>query len=146
MYGGNLLTINGVHATIPDAGVSLAATGLTVGTLYYIYATQSGGVVNALEASTTAYAISTTAGSQGLMIKSGDATRRLVGMVWPITGPAFADNQKQRFVRSWLNRRRIYLKGSIFNGSTTSTSVVEITTTARVEFLLFADETLDLSQ
>jgi hypothetical protein len=35
---GNLLTVNGQACAVPDAGVSLAATGLTVGTLYYIYA------------------------------------------------------------------------------------------------------------
>jgi hypothetical protein len=138
---GSLLTINGVNAKIPNAGVTLAATGLTVGTLYYIYATQSSGIVNALEASTTAYAISTTAGSEGLAIKTGDATRRLVGMVRPIAGPAFSDTSNQRFVRSWLNRKSVALVGTGFSGTTTSTVPVEISTTARLEFLAFSDET-----
>lgn len=146
-FYGNILTINGVNAVIPDVGVTLAPTGLTVGTLYYIYATQSGGTINALEASTTAYAISTTAGSQGLMVKTGDVTRRLVGSVRPIAGPAFSDLPAQRFVRSWLNRKQIHVRGAAFNGSTTAVgagSAVEISATARVEFLIFADEAVDL--
>lgn len=143
---GNLLTVDGVNAIIPDAGVTLAATGLTVGTLYYIYATQSAGTVNALEASTTIPVVSTTAGTKGLKVKNGDVTRRLVGMVRPIAGPAFSDLAAQRFVRSWLNRDRLMLSGPVFSGSTTSTSYVEITTTARLEFLIWSDETLDLNQ
>lgn len=143
---GNVLTIGGINATIPDAGVTLAATGLTVGTLYYIYAVQTSGVVTSLEASTTVPVISTTTGSNGVKIKTGDATRRLVGMIRPITGPAFSDLPAQRFVRSWLNRDRLSIVGGTFTGSTTSTSYVEITTAARAEFLIWGDEILDLNQ
>jgi hypothetical protein len=146
-WNGNLLGIGGVNAVIPDAGVSLSPTGLTVSTLYYIYAVQTAGVVTALEASTTAYAISVTAGSNGQMVKTGDPTRRLVGMVRPIAGPAFSDLPAQRFVRSWLNRKRVQLRGAT-TGAFANGSVnvaVEINTAARVEFLLFADETADIS-
>jgi hypothetical protein len=62
---GNKLIVNGVVCTVPDAGVTLAPTGLTAGTTYFIYATASGGVVNALEASVTAHATSTTACDSG---------------------------------------------------------------------------------
>ena len=41
-----------------------------------------------------------------LQIKAGDASRTLVGMARPIAGPAWQDTAKQRFVRSWFNRRR----------------------------------------
>jgi hypothetical protein len=147
-WNGNLLGIGGVNAVIPDAGVSLSPTGLTVSTLYYIYAVQAAGVVSALEASTTAYAVSVTAGSNGQMVKTGDPTRRLVGMVRPIAGPAFSDLPAQRFVRSWLNRKRVPLQGAPMPGTgntNASTSRVETNPAVRVEFLIFADETADLS-
>ena len=140
---GNVLTIGGVNATIPDVGVTLAPTGLTVGTLYYIYAVQTNGVVTSLEASTTAYAV-----VQGLLIKTGDPTRRFVGMVRPIAGPAFSDLPAQRFVRSWLNRRRVMLQGAAMpaTGNTNASTVrVETNSAVRVEFLLFGDESADLS-
>ena len=70
-YNGNLLTINGANCTVPDAGVSLAPTGLTAGTTYFIYALASAGAVSSLEAVTTAHATSTTAGNKGVEIKSG---------------------------------------------------------------------------
>ena len=142
-FRGNLLTIAGVLCTVPDAGVSLAPTGLTAGTLYYIYATQSAGAVNALEASTTAYAIDTTAGNKGVAVKTGDNTRTLVGMVRPITGPAFADSLSQRFVRSWFNRVKPNMVGSFSaNRTTTSTTFAELNSEIRTEFLIWADETL----
>lgn len=142
-FRGNLLTIAGVACTVPDAGVSLAPTGLTAGTLYYIYATQSGGAVNALEASTTAYVVDTTAGNKGVAIKTGDNTRTLVGMVRPIAGPAFADTLAQRFVRSWFNRLKPNMVASFSaNRTTTSTAFVELNTEIRTEFLVWADETI----
>lgn len=138
---GNLLTVGGVQCTVPDAGVSLAATGLTPGTLYYIYATQSGGVVNALEASTTGYVVSTTAGNKGVSIKNGDDARTLVGMARPITGPAWQDTATQRFVRSRFNDPGIVGKTSNVSvlslGNATN---VEISTSLRVEFLSWSGE------
>jgi hypothetical protein len=86
---GNLLTVNGVNVTVPSGGVTLAPSGLTPGTSYYIYATASGGVVNALVASTTAHATDATTGVE---VMSGDSTKTLVGQVRPIAGPAFADS------------------------------------------------------
>lgn len=101
-YNGNRLAFPSAStdATVPNGGVSLAPTSLTPGTLYYIYATQSGGVVDALEASTTTPAADSTT---GIMIKSTDSARVLVGMAEPISGPAWADSATQRLVRSWFN-------------------------------------------
>jgi hypothetical protein len=106
-FNGNGLTINGVVCKIPAAGITLAPTALSVGTTYYIYATASGTAVNALEASTTTHATDSTTGVE---IKSGDATRTLVGMARIITGPAWSDTTAQRFVVSWFNRRPISLQ------------------------------------
>jgi hypothetical protein len=135
---GNRLIVNGVPCVVPDAGVTLAPTGLTAGTLYFIYATASGGIVNALEASTTGHA--TQAGT-GVEIKSGDATRTLVGMARPITGPAWQDAAQQRFVVSYFNRRNIGLVGNFSTGrTTTATTFAEINSEIRCEALVWGDE------
>lgn len=96
---GNKLMIDGVQYAIPSAGVSLAPTGLLATTLYYIYA-YMGGATMTLEASTTTH---TTGTATGVEIKSGDATRTLVGMAYVKTAATFADSATQRFVRSWFN-------------------------------------------
>jgi hypothetical protein len=140
-YNGNLLRINGVDCTIPAAGVSLAATSLTPGTVYFIYALATSGVVTSLEASTTTHATSSTSGNIGTEIKSGDDTRTLVGMASPVTGPAWVDSTTQRFVLSWFNRRARKLVGAFTtNRTTSSASAVEINSEIRVNFLVWADD------
>ncbi|QAZ46754.1 hypothetical protein [Mesorhizobium sp. Pch-S] len=136
--GGNYLYVNGMLCTVPSGGVSLAATGLTPSTLYYIYATQSGGVVNALVASTTGHVT----GLNGVEVMSGDATRTLVGMARPVTGPAWVDSLGQRFVRSWFNRPKSKRGAATYSAdrSTTSATFVELNTEIRNEFLIWADE------
>ena len=139
-FNGVGLTINGVAYAIPSAGVSLAPTSLSVGTTYNIYAYMNAGTMT-LEASTTARATDSTTGIQ---IKSGDATRTLVGKARIITGPAWADTDEQRFVISWFNQipRRIYnVSGSL--QSTTSTTPVPIS--ALMEFLSWGDSHVSAS-
>ncbi|MBB4259716.1 MULTISPECIES: hypothetical protein [unclassified Bradyrhizobium] len=144
-FNGNAIRINGQVCTVPNAGVSLAPTGLTPGTSYFIYATQSGGVVNALEASTTAHATSTTSGNEGTEIKSGDDARSLVGMARVVTGPAWADSATQRFVISWFNRDRRSLAGALDGTSTeTSTGSYVEKAVSKVEYLCWAGELLQL--
>ncbi|MDN8617881.1 hypothetical protein [Variovorax ginsengisoli] len=141
-YNGQWLRINDVAYSIPSAGVSLAATSLTPGTLYYIYAWMNGATMT-LEASVTGHSTDSTTGVE---IKTGDVTRSLVGMARVITGPAWSDLVNQRFVVSWFNRRpiqcRVALGGS---GGTTSASAVEFSTALRLEVLTWADAVLDFS-
>jgi len=138
-YNGLWLTINDVVCMIPSGGVSLVASGLSVGTLYYIYAYMSGATMT-LEASTTAHATDSTTGVE---IKSGDATRTLVGMARPITGPAFADTDTQRFVISWFNRRprRILLAAgsAVVNGNTTPVALL-----GNMEYLAWGDSSVEV--
>lgn len=136
-FNGNKLTINGSTQSVPSAGVSLAPTGLTVSTLYYVYAYMSGATMT-LEASTTGHS---TDANTGMEIKTGDATRTLVGMVRPITGPAFADSLTQMFVLSWFNQ--VEKSGYSFftaSRSTTSPTYVELSTEIRVEFLSWGSD------
>ncbi len=139
---GNLLTVNGANATIPTGGISLAPAGLAINTTFYIYAVASAGTVSALEASTTGWMVHT----DGTAIKSGDATRALVGMARTVAGPAWADSGKQRFVASWFNRISRAASGfATADRSTTSNAYVEVSTDFRVEFLSWADQIVTIA-
>lgn len=136
--GGKYITINGVNEIIPSGGVDLSPSGSSAGTTYNIYAYMSSGTMT-LEYSTTAHATDSTTGVE---IKSGDATRTLVGMARAVTGPAWADTVTQRFVISWANRKT---KGitNVFTANrtrATGSGVGEINTEIRCEFLTWADE------
>jgi hypothetical protein len=133
---GRLLWIGTKAEVIPATPPSLAPTGLTVSTLYYVYAYMNSGVM-ALEASITG---PTTDTSYGHRVKTGDTSRSLVGMVYPVTGPAFADTPAQRLVVSWFNRVPTY-GAARFSAirTTTSTTYVELNAEIRVQFLAWAD-------
>lgn len=133
-YNGQWLRINDVAYSIPAAGVSLSASGLTPSTIYNIYAYMSGATMT-LEASTTAHTADSTTGVE---IKSGDATRTLVGKAQVITGPAWVDTDSQRYVISWFNRRplRIY---NIAAGGAATTSATPVGIIAQANFLAWGD-------
>lgn len=82
LYFGSYLHAN-IHipgssdlVAIPQAGASLACSALTAGTVYFIYAFDSSGLV--LEASTTIPIY-----SSGLRVKTGEITKRLVAVICP---------------------------------------------------------------
>lgn len=132
---GNTVDINGTiyqYTTMP----TLAATDLTPDTDYYIYLYDNSGTAT-LEASATGYTVDTT----GRANKTGDATRRLMGMARVITGPAWADSENQRFVLSRDNRRNITATGA-FSGTTSSATLAETTNVERSEFLAWADSSV----
>lgn len=136
-YNGNFLTINGTIQTVPSGGVTLSNAGLTLSTLYYVYAFMSASVMT-LEASTTAYAVST---ADGTYIKTADATRALVGMVYVNGTTQFDDSLGKRNVASWFNRRIRNITGASTGGANTNSAVVvEIATAARVEACVWADD------
>jgi hypothetical protein len=138
-FNGNFLTINAKHYSIPSAGVTLAPSGLTPATLYYIYAYMNSGTMT-LESSTTAYATDSTTGVQ---IKTGDVTRTLVGMARPETGPVFTDTLAKRFVRSWYNDPGVSLQNNFTANRATSsphTDPQEVNSEIRCQFLLWAGE------
>ncbi|MHC2666588.1 hypothetical protein ACMA5K_24115 [Bradyrhizobium diazoefficiens] len=144
-FNGNVLTIAGVPQLVPDAGVSLAATGLTPATTYFIYAFMNSGTMT-LEASTTGHATSTTAGNKGTEIKSGDNTRTLVGMARPVTGPAWVDSATQAFVLSWFNRGLKGLQNHITaTRNVITTAFSEFNSEVRCEFLTWSDEAVTAS-
>lgn len=137
-FNGNKLIVNGAPVVIPDAGITLAPTGLTASTKYYIYAYVTGGTLT-LEASITAYA--TQAGT-GIKIKSGDPTRTLVGMVFVNASTQFVDNLTNRLVRSWFNEKPFYSRSQFTSGVALSGVNVwyEFDSANRQYFLPWADE------
>jgi hypothetical protein len=100
-------------------------------TVYYIYLYSNAGTA-ALEASTTGYTVDT----KGRANKTGDATRRLMGMARTIQGPAWVDTAAQRFVRSYDNDLGIGCLGWFTTArNTNSTSWVEVNAEIRCGFL-----------
>lgn len=136
-FNGNGISIGGAMYSIPSAGVALAPTGLTPATNYFVYAYMNGTTMT-LEASATGHSADPTTGVE---IKTGDATRTLVGMVRPVTGPAFVDSLTQRFVISWFNRRDIALNiTAVADQLTSSTTYTEVNNTFRVNFLSWGQD------
>jgi hypothetical protein len=131
-FNGNTLVINSVLYEIPDAGVTLAPSGLSTSTMYYIYAYISGSTMT-LENSTTAYAVQ--AGT-GVYIKSGDATRTLVGIEYATGATTWAG-----YVRSWFNDPGFTNSAVLTADRTTaSATFVEINSEIRTNFLSWTGE------
>lgn len=143
-YNGNTIVINGQVVTIPSAGVTLSNSGASNSTLYYIYAYLSSGVLT-LERSTTGHSTDTTTGVE---IKTGDATRTLVGMARTTSGGVWSAGPRLQYVLSYFNRREVvstgYLDSTI---GLSSTSYVEITLSSNIrgEWLTWADEPVKFS-
>ena len=127
---GSQLWIDGASREIPAAGVTLAPTGLTPDTTYYIYAAWTADVMT-LEASPSGYAE-----AGGLLHKYDDPTRTLVGMARTIAGPAWTDTRTQRFVLS-LYSTMPRVARSWFTAPRSITTVQEIHPEIRVEFLVW---------
>lgn len=124
--GGGIITINGDLVNF-TSNPTLSNSGLSASTLYRIYAFKSGTTV-ALEASTTA-ADKEFYGSYGE--KSGDATRRIVGLIFTNASSQFTSDM----VRSNENELGYAQSKNITATAvtTTSTSYVDISS----EFSMF---------
>lgn len=137
-FNGRLLTLGGVHQLIPSGGVTLSASGLTPGNLYYIYAYMSGSTMT-IGASTVTPAVDATT---GLQVRSDDANQTLVGQVYIGTGPAFNDSDVMRHVRSWFNEKPVLLFAQGAGFTTTSTSLTVLNASLDIEWLLWPGESI----
>ena len=137
--GGNVLVINGLPQVIPSAGVTLNYIVNSVlqapNTLLYIYAYMSG-VTMMLEASATGY---TTDGS-GRNNKTGDTTRRLVGMVYTTGASLFRDDPAFRGVLNWFNQRDVLIDLTLQSFTIVGPTYLQTyyTTTSGITFLCWA--------
>lgn len=142
-YNGNIITINDRNYQIPDAGVTLLRAGIADSTFYYVYLYDNSGTLT-LELSATAYVAQN--GSQ-IQIKSGDATRTLVGAVYSST-TSFKDTDGNLLTLSWFNRRVKTSNTGFTNGrsiSGTSGGVaVEVNSEIRCNFINWADDRVKL--
>ena len=135
---GNNLNINGLPERVPSGGVTVANTGLSANTVYFVYAYMAAGVM-ALELSTTGH----TATAVGIEAKTGDATRTLVGMCRTNASTQFVDDATNISVLSWFNRRRKVGRASFTANRSSGADpapYAEINTEIRVNFLSWADE------
>lgn len=122
---------------VPNAGITLGTGGLVVDTNYNIYLYDSAGTLT-LEASTTASALDA---DTGVRIKSGDATRTLVGKARTDNPLAWVDSGAKRYVLSYFQRRGKISVGALTADRTTaSTSFVEVNSEIRANYLTWGDE------
>lgn len=136
-FDGKRLFINGRNEVIPSGGVTLANTGIGNSVLRYIYAYMVGTTMT-LEASATAYA---TDGTNGHKIKTGDATRTLVGMVRTDAGGLFFETAALVGVASYYNRRS--RRAALESSGLATVSTTGVIAAATVGVLNWADEAVD---
>lgn len=136
-FNGRNLFINGALQQVPAAGVTVANTSLSASTLYYVYAYMNGSTMT-LELSTTGHSQDATTGVE---VKTGNATRTLVGMCVTNASSQFQDGGAVVGVLSYFNRAR-KVASAYFTAarSTTSTSAAELNTEIRVTFACWAGE------
>lgn len=134
-------TVSTSYACVAANEGSTADTNGNILPMYFVYAFMNAGVMT-LEASITGHVTNTT---NGVEIKSGDATRTFVGLCALVAG-AFVDTTTQSFVRSWFNRKSLFLRNNFTAArSTTSSTPVEINAEIRILFLTFANEVVKFS-
>lgn len=105
-HNGNGLIINGRQFRIPEAGVPITNAGTAGNGRYFVFAKDGGVGGMALELASTSGA-SYSAHTDGVVIKTGDPARTLVGWLGTTGGNTFQDSVNGgRLVASWFNRRR----------------------------------------
>jgi hypothetical protein len=133
-FEGNKIWVNGRSRTIPDGGIRLAPTGLSLHTNYYIYLAWTGSALQ-LEASATGFAQ-----TGGLLHKSGDLSRTLVGYARAIDQapgvPGWFDAEHLRCVLSLFHQDE-RIGGAAFQAprSTSSSTPVELNAEIRCWFI-----------
>jgi hypothetical protein len=110
---------SGITATYNDATID-GTTGqtLTANTVYNVFAYDNSGSL-ALDFSTTGHTVDA---ATGIEIKTGDATRVLVGKVLAGSTSQFEDSSTGRYVLSWRNRREARVRNKFTVDRTVSAS------------------------
>jgi hypothetical protein len=141
-FQGNKIWVNGRSRTIPDGGIRLAPTGLSVTTAYYIYVAWTGSALQ-LEASTIGFQQ-----TGGLWHKSGDPSRTLVGYAWVANQsgtPVWIDADWMRGVLSLFNQdERTGEAVMLAPSSTTSVVPVPISAAAECYFIAWGFTTVTM--
>jgi hypothetical protein len=151
-YNGGVIKINGSLFAIPSAGIAglantsvfvngTAAQNLVANTTYWVFAFSNAGVVTGDFRTAATHGVSSAARNTGTEILTGDDTRTLIGMVRTNASAQFQNDEANRLVISWFNRINLSLVGAIVaSASNATTSIVELSTAGRVNFLTWAGE------
>lgn len=149
-YNGGNIVINGALFQIPSACTTAANTSifldgtsgqnLAASTTYFVYLFSNSGTPT-IDFSTTGHATDSVATNLGVEIKSGTASRTLVGMIRTNGSSQFEDDNALRGVISWFNRRDIgMVNGFTADRTTASTTYVELNSEIRNNFITWGDE------
>lgn len=134
-YNGNNVIVNGVPLQLPPAGVSVSNGSLAASTVYYVYLSGTT-AAPVLALSTTTHVT----GTNGVEVKSGDATQTLVGMVATNASTQFTDSQASRLCLNWFNRRKLAGSAIGTGFTTTATGATNLSTTLNILYLDWADD------
>jgi hypothetical protein len=107
---------------IPDAGVTVGATGLTASTAYYLYVYDAGGGAMTLDLSTTGTVL-----QNGIRVKSGATERTFVAYIYADSAGAvttYAEDAATQLICNAYNQRRISLYKTDAGANWTYTSGV----------------------
>lgn len=104
-HNGDGLIINGRQYRIDPAGIPITTASTQANGRYFVFATPNGADHAVLDLASTAGA-SYAAHTDGVVIKTGDPARTLVGWLGTTGGNTFSDSPNNRLVASWFNRRR----------------------------------------
>jgi hypothetical protein len=149
-FRGSHIIINGVVYQIPTTGiVGLANTGiyidgvagqnLAANSLYRIYVFNNAGTLTA-DFSGAGHVTSNTSRNVGTEIKSGDDSRTFIGLIYTTASAQFSDTGPYRYVRSWVNRKRISFAISGSSGTASGSPVALVGANA----LGFVDDAYDM--
>jgi hypothetical protein len=141
-FRGGYLWINGLNYPVTGT-LTFASSGLVANTLYYLYAKVTGGVIATDTPSTTGY----TVGANGMPVKSGDATRTLVGIAHTQVGSAqWISQDGFLWVRSYFGRQLQRTRTSFTaQRSVSSASFAEINNEIQNNVLVWSGEQVRFS-
>lgn len=143
-HNGNRIIVNGKVYAIPSAGVTHDNNGnplgLSTSTFYYVYLYDNAGTLT-LELSTTGHETDSTTGVE---VKSGDATRTLVGAVRTNGSGYYGQGRgsAQVYESSWFNRQKCMVSAATGTLSTSSGTAANIWNAA-LDFIILGHGTLD---
>lgn len=134
-YKGMYIPINGLLYAIPVGTVTLSSVGVPAGT-YYVYVYNNAGTLT-LEVSATGYTADT---STGVMIKTGNSSRTLVGIV-------HRGASDWELCRSWFNDPGFVVRNyfTTERSSANADAYSEINSEIRCNFLSWDNELVCLS-
>lgn len=140
-YKGNRIALyNGtIWETITSVEISKTLGELTSGLPHDVFCYSDEGVATLeyLTWSSSAARATALARQDGILVKSGDATRRYLGTFYTTSTTTTEDSAAKRYLYNHYHRRERLLSGTFStNRSTSSTSLTEINSEIRVQYVV----------